>query len=154
VMTPPDLIPLAFGNDSFRPHLAAASAAGIDPQVLRLEGIGLDEPIDLKVLARYARIPLHRNISRGDRTTEGSTHGSKLACPLSQWFCPRGGHAGRSTRLRLEIVQGKFSCTLQLFHGEHRRHLRQVDTRDESLIKIVIRRNVGKDGFDQVVDSA
>jgi 2-phospho-L-lactate guanylyltransferase (CobY/MobA/RfbA family) len=45
---------LAFGNDSFRPHPAAVSAAGMDPQVLRFEGIGLDidEPADLEVLAR------------------------------------------------------------------------------------------------------
>ena len=39
---PPDAVPLRFGEDSFRPHLAAARAAGFTPEVLRFPGIALD----------------------------------------------------------------------------------------------------------------
>lgn len=54
VCSPPDLIPFAFGNDSFRPHLAAAHAAGVRPRVIRRTGIRLDidTPDDLRMLLR------------------------------------------------------------------------------------------------------
>ncbi|HTZ77037.1 MAG TPA: 2-phospho-L-lactate guanylyltransferase [Stellaceae bacterium] len=53
VASPPDLVPLAFGNDSFLPHLAAARERGLEPRVLRLSGIGLDidNPEDLLAFA-------------------------------------------------------------------------------------------------------
>ena len=56
VMTPPDAVPLAFGNDSFLPHLDAASSAGLAPRVLRLPGIALDidTPEDLAIFMRGA----------------------------------------------------------------------------------------------------
>jgi 2-phospho-L-lactate guanylyltransferase len=49
ICSPPDAVPLRFGEDSFYPHLAAARARGIDPLVLRQAGIGMDidHPIDL-----------------------------------------------------------------------------------------------------------
>ena len=49
---PPDLFPLRFGNDSFRPHLAAAQATGKPCQVLQLPSIALDvdNPGDLQQL--------------------------------------------------------------------------------------------------------
>jgi 2-phospho-L-lactate guanylyltransferase len=49
LMSPPDAVPLRFGDDSFRPHLAAAEARGLAPTVLHLPGIGLDidNPSDL-----------------------------------------------------------------------------------------------------------
>jgi len=49
VMSPPDTVQLRFGDDSFRPHLAAAKARGIAPVVLHLPGIALDidNPVDL-----------------------------------------------------------------------------------------------------------
>lgn len=49
---PADLFPLRFGNDSFKPHLAAAQATGKPCRVLRLPGIGLDvdNPEDLQDL--------------------------------------------------------------------------------------------------------
>lgn len=52
--SPPDLVPLAFGNDSFLPHLAAARQRGIEPTVIRFDGIGLDidNPEDLLAFAR------------------------------------------------------------------------------------------------------
>ncbi|MBK8740643.1 MAG: 2-phospho-L-lactate guanylyltransferase [Betaproteobacteria bacterium] len=42
LMTPPDAVPLAFGNDSFLPHLDAARQLGIEPAIVPLPGIGLD----------------------------------------------------------------------------------------------------------------
>ena len=39
---PADLFPLRFGNDSFKPHLAAAHATGKPCKVLHLSGIALD----------------------------------------------------------------------------------------------------------------
>ena len=52
--SPPDAVPLRFGEDSFLPHLRAAEACGIRPGVLRLPGIALDvdTPDDLAVFAR------------------------------------------------------------------------------------------------------
>jgi 2-phospho-L-lactate guanylyltransferase len=49
---PTDLFPLRFGNDSFKPHLAAAQATGKPCVVLQCPGIALDvdNPIDLKDL--------------------------------------------------------------------------------------------------------
>jgi 2-phospho-L-lactate/phosphoenolpyruvate guanylyltransferase len=50
---PATLFPLRFGNDSFRPHLAAARATRKPCVVLTLPGIGLDVdgPADLRQLA-------------------------------------------------------------------------------------------------------
>ncbi len=47
--SPPDVVPLRFGDDSFYPHLDAARARGIDPLVVRQPGIGMDidNPVDL-----------------------------------------------------------------------------------------------------------
>lgn len=55
--SPPDAVPLRFGEDSFFPHLAAARACGIDATVLRLPGIALDidTPEDL---AAFECVPL------------------------------------------------------------------------------------------------
>ncbi len=48
-LTPPDAVPLRFGEPSFADHLAAARARGIEPVVLSLSGAGLDidRPEDL-----------------------------------------------------------------------------------------------------------
>jgi 2-phospho-L-lactate/phosphoenolpyruvate guanylyltransferase len=50
---PAGLFPLRFGNDSFKPHLAAARATGMPCTVLSLAGIALDvdNPVDLRQLA-------------------------------------------------------------------------------------------------------
>lgn len=47
--SPPDVVKLQFGEDSFRRHLAAARDAGVEPQVVRVPGIELDVdlPADL-----------------------------------------------------------------------------------------------------------
>jgi 2-phospho-L-lactate guanylyltransferase len=49
VCSPPDAVPLRFGEDSFYPHLDAARAHGIDPLIVRHPGIGMDidNPVDL-----------------------------------------------------------------------------------------------------------
>jgi 2-phospho-L-lactate guanylyltransferase len=56
ICSPPEAVPLRFGEDSFFPHLRAAEACGIGPTVLRLPGIAhdLDTPEDL---ADFARLP-------------------------------------------------------------------------------------------------
>ena len=40
--SPPNAVPLRFGEDSFYPHLRAAEACGIRPNVVHLPGIALD----------------------------------------------------------------------------------------------------------------
>jgi 2-phospho-L-lactate guanylyltransferase len=67
--SPAALFPLRFGNDSFRPHLAAARATGKPCIVLSLPGIGLDidSPADLRQLA----------------TTPGETSAQRLARQLN-----------------------------------------------------------------------
>ncbi len=54
VMTPPDAVQLAYGEDSFRRHLDRARRAGIEPAVLTLPGIAqdLDVPQDLAAFLR------------------------------------------------------------------------------------------------------
>jgi len=56
ICSPPDAVPLRFGEDSFVPHLHAAEGRGIRPTVLRLPGIALDvdTPDDL---AAFAGVP-------------------------------------------------------------------------------------------------
>ena len=47
--SPPDLLPLRFGDDSFFPHLQRARALGVEPQIVRRPGLALDvdTPADL-----------------------------------------------------------------------------------------------------------
>ena len=49
ICSPPDAVPLRFGDNSFYPHLDAARGVGIDPLVVRQPGIGMDidNPADL-----------------------------------------------------------------------------------------------------------
>src|SRR5437868_13163163 len=42
IVSPPDAVPLRFGDNSFFPHIAAAEARGLHPTVLPLPGIALD----------------------------------------------------------------------------------------------------------------
>jgi len=53
IVSPPEAVPLRFGDNSFFPHLAAAEARGIRPTVLPLPGIALDidNPDDLRHFA-------------------------------------------------------------------------------------------------------
>jgi len=51
LVRPPDLIPFAFGPNSFAAHCAAARAAGVEPVVFRTPGLAfdLDTPEDWKL---------------------------------------------------------------------------------------------------------
>jgi 2-phospho-L-lactate guanylyltransferase len=53
IVSPPDAVPLRFGDNSFFPHLAAAEARGIRPTIVNLPGIALDidNPDDLRHFA-------------------------------------------------------------------------------------------------------
>jgi 2-phospho-L-lactate guanylyltransferase len=63
VCSPPESVPLRFGDNSYFPHLEAARLQGIEPTVIRQPGIAvdIDHPIDL---ALFLRLPQ----SAGTRT--------------------------------------------------------------------------------------
>ena len=72
LMSPPDAVPLRFGDDSYFPHLAAARARGIEPTVVRAPGIAfdIDNPDDL---AHFSHI--------GSRTRAGLWLAQNLPTP-------------------------------------------------------------------------
>jgi 2-phospho-L-lactate guanylyltransferase len=63
VCSPPEAVPLRFGDNSYFPHLDAARRHGIEPTVIRQAGIAMDidHPVDL---ALFLRLPQ----STGTRT--------------------------------------------------------------------------------------
>ncbi|MDP1838548.1 MAG: 2-phospho-L-lactate guanylyltransferase [Reyranella sp.] len=63
ICSPPDSVPLRFGENSYFPHLEAARRMGIEPTVIRQPGIAMDidHPVDL---AMFLRLPQ----SAGTRT--------------------------------------------------------------------------------------
>lgn len=65
LLTPPSILPLKFGDDSFRPHFESAQALKVRVTVLHLPNIGLDidTPADLAALAEWP-----------DRTARTRTH--------------------------------------------------------------------------------
>ena len=67
--SPPGAVPLRFGEDSFQLHREAALDHGIEPEILRLEGIGhdIDRPGDLIVFLQRPS-PTH---TYGYLTTQG-----------------------------------------------------------------------------------
>ena len=76
VMSPPDAVPLRFGEDSFIPHLDAARARGIEPLVVRHPGIGMDidNPVDLVAFLKC------RRPRRPGRSLSSSSRASPAAC--------------------------------------------------------------------------
>lgn len=52
--SPPLVMPLRFGDDSFLPHLATARTRGIEPTIVKLPGIALDidQPEDVRALLK------------------------------------------------------------------------------------------------------
>jgi 2-phospho-L-lactate guanylyltransferase len=63
VCSPPESVPLRFGDNSYFPHIDAARGQGIEPTVIRQPGIAvdIDHPVDL---ALFLRLPQ----SKGTRT--------------------------------------------------------------------------------------
>ena len=82
IVSPPDAVPLRFGDNSFFPHLAAAEARGIRPTVLHLPGIALDinNPADLLHFAQL-----------GSRTRAGLWLADNLPTLASAGFRRQGG---------------------------------------------------------------
>ena len=64
---PADLFPLRFGNDSFKPHHAAAQATGKPCIVLHLPGIAVDvdNPADLEQLISLPGETRAQRLARG-----------------------------------------------------------------------------------------
>ena len=56
ICSPPDAVPLRFGENSFYPHLDAARARGIEPLIIRQPGIAMDidHPVDLVTFLRMS----------------------------------------------------------------------------------------------------
>ena len=56
ICSPPDAVPLRFGDNSYYPHLEAAERSGIEPTVIHQPGIAMDidHPVDL---AAFLRMP-------------------------------------------------------------------------------------------------
>ena len=56
ICSPPNSVPLRFGENSYFPHLEAARRVGIEPTVIRQPGIAMDidHPVDL---AMFLRLP-------------------------------------------------------------------------------------------------
>jgi 2-phospho-L-lactate/phosphoenolpyruvate guanylyltransferase len=71
--SPPDAVPLRFGEDSFYPHLRAAEAHGIKPNVLHLPGIALDidNPEDVVLFMRIDAPTRARAVLVEDRALAG-----------------------------------------------------------------------------------
>jgi 2-phospho-L-lactate guanylyltransferase len=67
--SPPDAVPLRFGDDSFYPHLQAAEACGLRPKVLHLPGIALDidNPEDVVSFMRIQSSTRARAVLVADR---------------------------------------------------------------------------------------
>ena len=60
ICSPPDAVPLRFGDNSFYPHLDAARGRGIEPLIIRQPGIGMDidHPADLVAFLKMSpRVP-------------------------------------------------------------------------------------------------
>ena len=85
--SPADLFPLRFGNDSFRPHLAAAKATGLPCVVLELPSIArdADRPEDLHEIAaapgerRAQKLVRSWKLENRTRSAIGSRPPDKLA---------------------------------------------------------------------------
>src|SRR6202140_1034417 len=65
VCSPPELVPLRFGDNSYFPHLDAARLQGIEPTVIRQPGIAvdIDHPLDLALF-----LPLPQSAGTRTRT--------------------------------------------------------------------------------------
>ena len=123
-LTPPDAVPLRFGEPSFADHLAAARARGIEPVVLPLPGAGLDidRPEDLDALRQAGpgtraaadarrvgrRAPAARPAARGlrDPRPPGAPARGRSREPRAGGG-RRPGHAARVGRRRRAQPEGR-----------------------------------------------
>ena len=83
VSSPPDVLPLRFGDDSFSRHLRLARARGIEPQIVQRPGLALDvdTPADLAAfLAAPAQTRTHAYLAE-------SGIAARLGAPGSGWSC-------------------------------------------------------------------
>ena len=64
-MSPPGAVTLRFGDDSYRPHLAAARSAGIEPGIVNLAGVAedVDTPADLDRISAIAGLRATRTFT-------------------------------------------------------------------------------------------
>jgi 2-phospho-L-lactate/phosphoenolpyruvate guanylyltransferase len=53
--SPPDLLPLRFGDDSFYPHVERARALGVEPRIVERPGLALDIDTSADLVALLAR---------------------------------------------------------------------------------------------------
>jgi 2-phospho-L-lactate guanylyltransferase len=82
LLSPPDAVPLRFGENSFFPHLAVARASGLTPKVVRLRGLAcdLDTPEDL---TRFLLVPGQTRTRRLLLGTHASHAGRKPSQAVS-----------------------------------------------------------------------
>ena len=89
ICSPPDAVPLRFGDNSYYPHLDAARRCNIEPTVIHQPGIAMDidHPADLAIFLRPAAVHWHAHARAlgGDGRSEAV--GSSSSPPL-------GGEAG------------------------------------------------------------
>ena len=81
VTSPPLAVPLAFGNDSFAPHVDAARRAGIEPTIVTgLEGIERDVDChdDLVALLRMRRTMTVRSLLQPDDAANAGPGGAAV----------------------------------------------------------------------------
>ena len=93
ICSPPDAVPLRFGDNSYYPHLDAARRCNIEPTVIHQPGIAMDidHPADL---AMFLALPQ----SIGTRTRRSG--GDGRAEVVGQSSSPDRGREARSWRFR------------------------------------------------------
>ena len=71
ICSPPDAVPLRFGDNSYYPHLDAARRCNIEPTVIHQPGIAMDidHPVDLAMFLRPAAV--HRHAHAGVARSRG-----------------------------------------------------------------------------------
>ena len=78
-LTPPDALPLTFGEPSFQAHLATARRAGFTPRVLPLAGLGLD----VDAAPDLERLVADGPATESGRLVAGWSIGARVATVLS-----------------------------------------------------------------------
>jgi 2-phospho-L-lactate guanylyltransferase len=82
ICSPPDAVPLRFGDNSYYPHLDAAEKAGIEPTVIHQPGIAMDidHPVDL---AMFLALPQSIGTRTRARLEEMGVPGMLAERPLT-----------------------------------------------------------------------